>query len=302
MMAEAFVSVIIPVYNDPDRLETCLSALEDQSYPTDAYEVIAVDNNSDDSIEGIVNNFPHAISSFEAKQGSYAARNRGIQVARGNLFAFTDADCIPENDWIESGVRRLEEEDSDVGIVGGEIEMTFQDPGAPKPAEILDAMTGFDQKAVCTKRNFSATANLFTNRHVIEDVGDFDDHLKSAGDKEFGHRVVRNGYCIAYEPEAIVRHPARKSPQALFKKRVRLAKGQYDLRVTRDAYSLPELLVDSIKHLMPIPKYTSKIFNDPRFVSPIDRLQAVLIYVIMELIFPFEKIRLWIRNDAAGNV
>lgn len=301
-MTEAFVSVIIPVYNDPERLETCLDALERQSYPTDAYEVIAVDNNSDESIEGIVDMFPHAVSAFEANQGSYAARNRGIQVAHGGILAFTDADCIPASDWIETGVRRLEGEDSGVGIVGGEIEMTFQDPDAPKPAEILDAMTGFDQKAVCTKRNFSATANLFTFRHVIEDVGNFDDRLKSAGDKEFGHRVVRNGYRIAYEPEAIVRHPARDSPRALFKKRVRLAKGQYDLRVTRDAYSLPELLVDSIKHLMPIPKYTSKILNDPRFVSPIDRLRAVLIYVIMELIFPFEKIRLWIRNDTPENV
>ena len=45
-----FVSVIIPVYNDSNRLKLCLQALEKQTYPSERYEVIVVDNNSTEDI------------------------------------------------------------------------------------------------------------------------------------------------------------------------------------------------------------------------------------------------------------
>ena len=292
-----FVSVIVPVYNDAERLKTCLGALEAQTYPSEAYEVIAVDNNSDEGIESIVENYPHAVPEFERKQGSYAARNRGLQSAKGDVFAFTDADCIPAENWIAEGVRRLQVEENTTGIVGGEIEMTFQRPNAPRPSEILDAMTGFAQEDVCTRRNFSATANLFTLRRVIEDVGPFNSRLKSAGDKEFGQRVSDHGYNVVYEPKALVYHPARETPRALFEKRFRLAKGQYDLRVERQGiHSLPDLLRESINHLRPMKGMIPRILTDSRFTSPSDRIAGILIYVLMELTFPAEKIRLWLSR------
>jgi glycosyltransferase involved in cell wall biosynthesis len=290
------VSVIVPVYNDPVRLRACLEALESQSYPSGSYEVIVVDNNSDEPIDGVVDPYPHASAEFELKQGSYAARNRGIEAAEGDLLAFTDADCIPDRSWVETGIRRLQSEDDMVGIVGGEIEVMFENPQAPRPAEVLDAMTGFSQKAVCTKRDFSATANLFTTRDVIDEAGPFDASLKSAGDKEFGRRVVRHGYRIVFEPEAIVRHPARRTPRALFKKRYRLAKGQYDLRVQQGAYPIAELAVDAANHLRPMKGMIPQILRDSRFASPADRVRGLLIYILMELIFPFEKIRLWMSG------
>ena len=61
-----FVSVIIPVYNDPGRLPKCLSALEQQaSYPSDRYEIIVVDNGSDESIEPLVRPFAHVQAALE---------------------------------------------------------------------------------------------------------------------------------------------------------------------------------------------------------------------------------------------
>jgi len=97
-----FVSVIIPVYNDPERLKTCLQALEEQTYPQSSYEVIVVDNGSDESIEPIVTEFNQAKAGYEPHPGSYAARNKGLSLARGEVIAFTDADCIPALDWIET--------------------------------------------------------------------------------------------------------------------------------------------------------------------------------------------------------
>ena len=114
------VSVIIPVYNDGERLRSCLQALAQQTYPTDCYEVIVVDNGSDAraNIQGIVQQFEGTISEFESTPGSYAARNKGISIAKGEIIAFTDADCIPTSNWIEKGVAHLQET-VNCGLVGG---------------------------------------------------------------------------------------------------------------------------------------------------------------------------------------
>jgi len=97
-----FVSVIIPVYNDPIRLRTCLQALEEQTYPKSMYAVIVVDNGSDESIEPIVAEFSQMKTSYEPHPRSYAARNKSLSPARGEVIAFTDSDCIPAPDWIET--------------------------------------------------------------------------------------------------------------------------------------------------------------------------------------------------------
>ncbi|MBO1348747.1 MAG: glycosyltransferase family 2 protein [Hormoscilla sp. GUM202] len=100
------VSVIIPVYNDAEPLRTCLECLENQTYPKESYEVIVVDNASQSDTASVVNEFSQAMITYEKKPGSYAARNKGISVAKGEIIAFTDADCIPAADWIEKGVEK----------------------------------------------------------------------------------------------------------------------------------------------------------------------------------------------------
>ncbi len=96
-----FTSIIIPVYNDVTSLTKCLEAIDLQSYSKELFEVIVVDNRSEEDIKFIVSQFSWAKYAFESKPGSYAARNKGLTVAKGRLPGFTDADCIPAPDWIE---------------------------------------------------------------------------------------------------------------------------------------------------------------------------------------------------------
>lgn len=103
----SFVSVVIPVSNDFERLKTCLKALEEQTYPKKLYEVIVVDNGSDEDINPLVIQFSQAFATQESRRGSYTARNKGDSLAKGDVIAFTDSDCIPNCDWIEKGVANL---------------------------------------------------------------------------------------------------------------------------------------------------------------------------------------------------
>ena len=72
-----YVSVILPVYNDTERLKICLEKLTDQSYSKDKYEIIVIDNNSTDNIKDLHKIFLQVKFLLEDKiQSSYAARNK----------------------------------------------------------------------------------------------------------------------------------------------------------------------------------------------------------------------------------
>lgn len=225
--AKPFVSVIIPVYNDAERLEKCLTALDKQTYPQDLYEVIAIDNASAESIVEIVNKYQQASTIYEAEPGSYAARNRGITVAKGEIFAFTDSDCIPAADWIEQGVKALIDH-PDCGIIGGKIKLFFRDPNRLTAVELYEDLTAFPQKRHIEKNNFTPTANLFTYKEIFDELGKFNHQLKSNGDREWCQLVCGQGYGIKYAEQAMVSHPARYSFKEIYRRYLRMAGGRAD--------------------------------------------------------------------------
>ena len=223
-----YVSVVVPVYNDRVRLVRCLTALEQQTYPADRYEVIVVDNGSREPVADLLERFPHSSLAVEGRPGSYAARNTGIELASGEVLAFTDADCTPATDWLMRGVQRLCGE-PDVGLVGGRIKLYFRDPEDPTTAELYERLFSFRQDENIRRYSFGSTSNIFTHRRVVEDVGAFVEDLKSAGDVEWGQRVAAAGYQLVYADDAVVDHPSRHSIAALMSRRRRMVGGRIDL-------------------------------------------------------------------------
>ena len=121
-MLKPFVSVVIPVLNDLEGLSKCLNALEKQTYPRQNYEIIIVDNVSEKDISAITSLFDNVTLIRENYPTSSAARNKGISIARGEVLAFTDADCIPDREWIENGVKSILSIQN-YGLVGGNVEI-----------------------------------------------------------------------------------------------------------------------------------------------------------------------------------
>lgn len=223
------VSVIIPVFNDTERLETCLRALQRQTYPPDSFEVVVVDNGSSQDLRPTQKRFPNVRFEREDKPGSYAARNLGVEVSRGSILAFTDSDCIPHPCWIEAGVCKMLQSEN-AGLVGGPINVFPALAHSPTAVEVYDMVLSFPQHLFIAQWNFSATANLFTSRRVINSVGDFNADLKSGGDFEWGRRVKAAGFDLYYVPELEVAHPARRSLLQIIGKARRIEGGHHDLR------------------------------------------------------------------------
>ena len=220
------VSVIVPFFEHHATLPVCLTALCRQTYPASCYEVIVVDNSVEDgSLE--LSCFPAVKLHREPQPGSYAARNKGISVASGRIFAFTDSDCVPHSDWIEKGVARITGLQRPA-VVGGHVQITYLNPAAPGIVEIYDAITNLRQRDYIAEKHFAATANVFASREVFEEAGLFDSRLKSNGDSEWGQRVYQKGIPQVFAAEVIVEHAARASLRGLIKKVVRKTGGKVD--------------------------------------------------------------------------
>ncbi|MEQ9355987.1 glycosyltransferase [Coleofasciculus chthonoplastes] len=291
-----FVSVIIPVYNDAERLKLCLEALENQTYPKTGYEVIVVDNASDEAadIKGVVAQFGQAIAAYESTPGSYAARNKGISLAKGEVIAFTDADCIPESDWIEKGVEHLLDVPN-CGLVAGKIEIFFKDSTRLTTVELYESLMALPQQEFLENHRYGATANVFTWRNVIKDVGAFDASLKSSGDVEWGQRVHSYGYQQVYAEDTCVAHPARYSFQQLYKRTLRHIGGTYDLQMRRYSSSLKmnQMFMSSLFfNLTPPLQFALTVFRDPIIKNWNHKFKISLVMFFVRYVSAWELMRL----------
>jgi GT2 family glycosyltransferase len=198
----------VPVHDGTALLRTCVQALLAQDYPGDLVEVLVVDNASTEDVAAALPPDPRVRLLHEPVPGSYRARNAALPHVRGEVVAFTDADCRPHPDWITRGVAALRSQ-PDVAMVGGRVDLVFRE-GHPVTAwEVYEAAHAFPQRDYLAKQHFAVTANVLTWRTTLDDVGGFDARLASRGDAEWGQRVARSGGKQVYADDAVVDHPAR---------------------------------------------------------------------------------------------
>lgn len=241
-MIYPFVSVIIPVYHDSCQLKRCLEALNCQSYPLHRFEVIVINNDPGDS-ETYSMKFTKARLLTQPKAGSYAARNLGINVAQGDVVAFTDSDCVPHKDWLLNSVDALL---NGAERIAGRITLLF-DSDILSLAEIYEYKFAFPQ-AKYAKMGFGATANMITWRKYFDQIGFFDENLFSGGDYEWGMRASRAGISISYACNVSVGHVARKCLGEIIRKSRRVEGGHAMLSGMK---LIPADLINFFRCLMP---------------------------------------------------
>ena len=103
------ISVIVAARNEEKHLPNLLDSLISQNYPTENYEIIIIDDRSEDKTTEIVNGYKannYNITLLKVKNeskhllGKKGALDKGIRTAKHDILAFTDADCVPTNNWL----------------------------------------------------------------------------------------------------------------------------------------------------------------------------------------------------------
>lgn len=246
-----FVSVIVCSYNGGKTLAACLESLGKLNYPQ--YEVLLVDDGSTDNTREIAARFPSVRYIHQTNHGLSHARNTGAAAAKGEVFAYTDSDCMADGDWLYYLIGTLVT--GQFGGVGGpNVTPPAQDwiqacvAGAPGgPSHVLLTDTVAEHIPGC---------NMAFYRWAFESVGGFDIEYHKAGDDvDFCWRLQQAGFVIGFSPTALVWHHRRFTLRAFLKQ--------------QEGYGEAESLL-RFKHLIffgptGTAKWRGQIYGTPRF-------------------------------------
>ncbi len=206
------VTLIVPTYNRPRELASCLESLTRLRAPAGGFEVVVVDDGSDQPLEAVVAPFEESLELRLLRQdnaGPGAARNSGMAAARGHWLAFTDDDCWPEPDWLCRLAARLERHPAH--LVGGRtLNRILDNPYAATSQAIIDCVYAFYNARPDDPR-FFASNNMAVARELLEDAGGFDTETfrQASEDRELCDRWRHLGRRLSYVPEAKVLHAHR---------------------------------------------------------------------------------------------
>ena len=222
------VTVALCTRNGADNLALCLDALSCVDYPN--LDILVVDNASDsDATKQLVqNHYSHVRYAYEPRPGLNWARNRAIVEAQGEIIAYTDDDVVVDPNWINALVRVFNE-NLEVKAVTGLVVPYELETEAQSLFELNGGFgRGFNRRWISVAQiksqrwpyygtgQYGTGANMAFRRSLFDEIGCFDTALdvgtvtNGGGDLEMFFRVLKAGYELDYEPEAIVRHRHRR--------------------------------------------------------------------------------------------
>ena len=210
------ISVVVPVRNGAATIVDCLSAILNQDYPPDRFEILMVDNGSTDDTVARAKALSSDITIVEeSTPGPSAARNTGAAWANHPLIAFTDSDCFPVPGWLSALVRHRRVQ-PEADFIGGPI--VPRDP--ENPAERY-GQRFFEQERVITheKWPFAISANLMIAKSRLQAFGSFDEQCRLGEDVELSYRaLLHHDASFSFAADAVVRHANPRSYRAIYRK------------------------------------------------------------------------------------
>ena len=271
------VSIIIPVYADPDGLRTTLESAINQQYSP--LEVIVSLTPASGETREVAKEYSskhsryvHVIEVHE--QGRAKARNAGINKANGEIIAFVDADIRMKPEWLEAAVSDLKAKEAEYLACNVVIPTSTDDAGF---VERYDSAMSLPVKHYLKNYHFAPTAALLVTSDLIDTIGAFDPELMSGEDREFGNRVYDQGYNL-YVSNSKVYHPPRRTVLEQIQKAIRIGVGIEQLRRRcPDQYSYPSL-ISPLAYAPPSPNRLKSRLSNNRYDPVITELLLFYIF------------------------
>ncbi len=223
-MSEITASVIIASYNMRSMIGDCLDALLAQKTAY-SYEIIVADSSNDGTAEWVAERYP-TIMLLRLKERTFpgAARNAAIRIARGEVLAFTDCDCIVSPEWLNT---IIEDQHADRPAVGGPV-----GNGTPwNPVGTAEYLLEFNSYLGRSARDVGVmpTCNISYRRDLFETFGLFPATIKGS-DSVFSRKISGAGISILLDPAICMIHRNRTNLRGFFRNQYNLGIGSAQTR------------------------------------------------------------------------
>jgi biofilm PGA synthesis N-glycosyltransferase PgaC len=262
-----FVSVVIAARNEADYIGECLKRLTDQTYPTDLYEILVVDDNSSDATTDIVKQYadehPGVTSlvvggCFPEMSAKKRPLSVGIHRAKGEIILTTDADCRVPRQWVEGMAKYFK---ADVGTVIGfsQIKQSGSALGIFEKFQGLDFLTLMSASAGSAKLGIPLAAtgqNLAYRKSLFESVGGFNSIAdRPSGDDVLLLQLLKKGgqrIQFAGDPDTFVGTWRTESPTGFWQQRRRWASNAFTQLRLNPLFFTYTLVVFLVNLLLPL--------------------------------------------------
>lgn len=210
------ISVIVPAYNAAATLSGCLEAVRSQDGKyAKPVEVIVVNDGSSDETARLAQDGGARVV-HQTHQGIAAARNLGVRYARGDLIAFTDADCAPAPDWLGEITRPF----ADPEVMGVKGVYATKQRGLVARFAQAEYEEKYELMRGAERIDFVDTYSAAYRKVVFAHNTGFDPRFSRSGeDIEFSYRLAENGSKLVFAPPAIVYHRHPDTPGGYFRRK-----------------------------------------------------------------------------------
>ncbi len=196
------VSIIIPNRNGGKTIGACLEAALASQHPD--FEIIVVDDFSDDDSVHIVERFPCRLVRLTNHGGAARARNAGAQHGQGEILFFTDADCLLNEDTLTKASKALFASHSDL-VVGGTYTRRPADDGFFSRFQSI--FVNYSETKHALHPDYIATHAMAISADTFRTSGGFSESMRPMlEDVELSHRLRRQGIGLVLNPDIQVRH------------------------------------------------------------------------------------------------
>lgn len=196
------ISVVIATYNRVNLLTRLLDELINQTIDKEEYEIIVIDDGSTDETSKVMMEYINKYNNIkyikQNNKGPARARNKGIQMAKGDIVAFTDDDCIPDDNWLEIVKLKFAENNALIGLEGRTY--TIKDKITPLTHQVTNINGGHSYPA----------CNIAYLAEFLKKEGGFCEEFPHPHneDVELAWRMLKYGQ-ILFCKEMVVCHPPR---------------------------------------------------------------------------------------------
>lgn len=245
------ISVVVPTYRRPALLAACVRSLAQQDLAPERYEVVVVNDGSDDATTEVVQRSAQntAFLSYidlPSNRGPAAARNQGANASQGKVILFVDDDIVAPPDLLSTHLRYHQSGDDRLGVVGlVEWLPTLRTTPFMRWLDTTDLQFAYwRMKEGLVEPPWDAfyTCNLSLPRAILAQVGGFDERFPYAAyeDAELAIRLSKVGFRLEYRPKAVAWHAREMTLQSFCERMKRVGEAaviltslQSDFRVLK---------------------------------------------------------------------